>query len=69
MATWRTHIPMSNDQPPTFLESLIALCKRHNARLFARSDGKSPIIGVMVGETWTDFKRINGEEAVPYDGH
>jgi hypothetical protein len=48
-----------------FLRELIALCAKHGAVLYPRTDGKAEILSVEIAGIWTDFKRISAEGAKP----
>lgn len=49
-----------------FIDELISLCKRHGAVVYARTDGKRPILSIEKGRIWLDFKRIDGDGAVGF---
>lgn len=52
---------------PEFERRLIELCKEYDARIFARTDGKQPMVSVVFGEQeipWIDYKRINATEGI-----
>ena len=46
-----------------FIDELVVLCAKHNATLFARTDGKSQILSLQLGRFWIDYVRIDGTGA------
>lgn len=49
------------------LAGLAKLCGENDATLFARTDGKRPIVSLQVGSLWKDFKRVDRDGSWPID--